>query len=174
MSRGKRVLLIFGACILVMLNVLAVHLLLEGGVEHLPTAERYPIHIVYQQEVTGEDGRFGLDFRAYEIPTNVELFADYSALLAKLKLYPCKTDQNIEIDREFCQILYLNGSTENYQSVRLLFNADIDMVQVSINAPRAGISSETIYEAKNLDRWLDRLFKLLQKSEAYRNQSDFG
>lgn len=165
----RRFWLIVGVSILLVLNGLAIGVLLDDGAENLPPVNLSSITISFQREVAGDDGGVEIDVEKFIIPMETELFTNYSSLLSGLKLYPRDDELKPNINTTFYQIMYISGSTEEYQSVKVLFNEAVDCVEVMINAPRTEQSfSSKVYEVKDVEVWRTAFYELLQKSEEYR------
>ena len=165
----RKLWLIIGASILLVLNGVAIGLLLNDGTEKLPPANYSSITLSFRREEVGDDGKMEIGFDKYTIPMETELFSDYATLLSKLKLYPNGKEVDPDINRALYQIMYTSGSGKEYQSIRVLFNEDSAYFKVSINEPGAQpVNFSQVYTVKNAKAWQTALCELLLKSENYK------
>lgn len=165
----RKLWLIIGVSILLVLNGVAIGLLLNDGAEKLPSANYSSITITFRREVVGDDGRAEIKFDKHTIPMETELFSDYATLLSKLKLYSSGEGVEPNINRALYQIMYTSGTGKEYQSVQVMFNEDSAYFKVTINEPGAQpVNYSKVYTVKNAKAWQAALCELLLKSEGYK------
>lgn len=167
----KRVLLIAGVCILLLIGVFTFYWLTNNGYEtgRLPSPDR--LFTINTWEEARIDGEFTIVSKYYMIPEDTELFSEYSTLLSALELRPArwweKSDSPIS-----CLITYVSGGTEGWNGVRLEFGFDENAADlgVSITIEGKAPAANTVYKIGNVEEWREALLELLEKSEEYREE----
>ncbi len=164
----KRVLLIAGSCILLLLGVFTFHRMTNDNYQTLPLADGLQIIIVSNRD-TRIDGELGVESKTYAIPKDTELFTEYSTLLNSLELRRCRKDY--EMGGHYYLISYSSGSPGDSKGVRILFNEDENDIyfHVLITQNREDpILYNSTCKAENMEEWRKEFRKLLEKSEIYR------